>query len=364
MSENASSVWRSIEDQATQDAWFDALNIPRSWMSEHALLAMHVWILHRRHMLDFFAEGEFNGRLADKHLFDEFWKDTEWRIRTAKNADVSFNRQMELVQKGSFMDMFEYDAGLAIPDDDNMELAGALYRSIFQSRPGVDARLPLLLADWLRAEVWNVLTQPKEDVYRGWITWSPALGDSPDKRLEAKKEHFLGEWREHTWIDGSVYFYNTVTHERTEQLEDVPKEGFYPRRRWALINHLKELREQQRLSEDWAEDLARIEAREEARAQLTGEPGSPMEATAAFAAEQAAAAAALDEAASAAAAAATPALPSGSGITRAEAEGQAAEVAFPPPSRDAGSADAEAEYPSGGSAASFKGGSSEGSDRR
>lgn len=83
-----------------------------------------------------------------------------------------------MVQKSTFMDFFEYDNGIAVVDDDNMELAGALYRGIFQSDESIDTANVLLLADWVRNEVWNILTHPKEDFYRGWITWSPALGET------------------------------------------------------------------------------------------------------------------------------------------------------------------------------------------
>lgn len=273
MGENAATVFRSIEEQATQDAWFEALGIPRTWLSEHSLIALHVWIIHRRHMLDFHAEGEFCGRQADKLLFEEFWRDTEWRIRSARNSDVSFNRQMDLVQKSTFMDMFEYDAALAVVDDDNMELAGALFRSVFQARPSVDSRVVLLLADWVRAEVWNVFTQPAQDVYRGWITWSPALGETREQRLHRQREQFLGEWREHTWIDGSVYFYNTVTHDRTEDLATLPPQALYGRRRWALTNHLRQLRTAGNLPDAWATELERIEEVEAQREALCGAPG-------------------------------------------------------------------------------------------
>lgn len=98
---------------------------------------------------------------------------------------MSVNKQLEMVQKATFMDMFEYDAGISVTDDDNLELAGALFRGIFQSDENVDSETVLLLADWVREEVWNMLTHPKEDFYRGWITWSPSLGETKEGTTSA-----------------------------------------------------------------------------------------------------------------------------------------------------------------------------------
>lgn len=234
---NADAVWRSIEEQATHDCWFEALNLRRTFMTEHALLTMHVWILHKRHMLDFFGEGLFNGRLADKELFTRFWDDTQLRIRNAGIEEMSVNKQLEMLQKASFMDMFEYDAALRM-DDDNMELSAAVFKGVFQSDENANIEDVIRLADWLRREVANILTQPKEDVYRGWITWSPAVGETREQRLDRQRALFAGEWREKLWVDGSLYFFNTITEEVSRK---CPPEGLYGRRRFALANHLKHL---------------------------------------------------------------------------------------------------------------------------
>lgn len=45
-------------------------------------------------------------------------------------------------------------------------------------------------------------------------------------RLIRQKRMFRGEWRESIWVDGSIYFYNTVTGENTKE---IPEEGLYPK---------------------------------------------------------------------------------------------------------------------------------------
>ncbi len=45
-------------------------------------------------------------------------------------AEISVNKQLEGVQKVTFDDMFGYDAAIKSLEDDNMELAGALWKCV------------------------------------------------------------------------------------------------------------------------------------------------------------------------------------------------------------------------------------------
>jgi len=45
-------------------------------------------------------------------------------------AEISVNKQLEGVQKITFDDMFGYDAAIKSLEDDNMELAGALWKCV------------------------------------------------------------------------------------------------------------------------------------------------------------------------------------------------------------------------------------------
>lgn len=45
---NSEALFRSIEEQATQEVWWQALGLPKNWITEHSLLALHVWIFHNR----------------------------------------------------------------------------------------------------------------------------------------------------------------------------------------------------------------------------------------------------------------------------------------------------------------------------
>lgn len=108
-----------------------ALSLPRTWIVEHALLALHVWILHNRFKVDYNVSGDFSGRRMQEQLFERLWEDTTMRIRNAGVAEMSVNKQLELVQKGSFDEMFAYDAAIKVDDDDNMELAAAVWKCVW-----------------------------------------------------------------------------------------------------------------------------------------------------------------------------------------------------------------------------------------
>lgn len=58
----------------------------RTWISEHAVLALHVWLLANRFKVDYNCSGLYCGRRMQEQLFERFWEDTTLRIR---NAGVS-----------------------------------------------------------------------------------------------------------------------------------------------------------------------------------------------------------------------------------------------------------------------------------
>lgn len=60
-----------------------ALGIPHTWITENALIALHVWILHNRFKVDYNVAGDFNGRRMQEQLFERLWEDTTLRIRNA-----------------------------------------------------------------------------------------------------------------------------------------------------------------------------------------------------------------------------------------------------------------------------------------
>ena len=75
-------------------------------------------------------------------------------------------------------------------------------------------------------------------MYRGWITWGPAIGETDADRLDRQRRMLEGEWREALHADGRVYFYHTATAER--RWDPPPDGALYGRRRFALTRYLDE----------------------------------------------------------------------------------------------------------------------------
>lgn len=202
------TLFRSVEEQATAGAWWDALRLPRTWIVEHSMLALHVWILHNRFKVDYNVRpADFNGRRMQEELFARLWEDTTLRIRNAGVQELSVNKQLERVQHATFDAMFGYDAALRVVEsDDGMELAAAVWRGVFREDEGADTEAVLRLADYARREVVGVLAQPREDVYRGWVSWGPAAGESVGERAARQRRMLEGEWRDALSPTGRLFF--------------------------------------------------------------------------------------------------------------------------------------------------------------
>ena len=124
---------------------------------------------------------------------------------------------------------------LQVTDDDNMELAGVLWKGVFREAEDSDTEAVLRLADYVRRETVNVVLHPKEDLYRGWVSWGPCVGETAEERVARKRRLLEGEWRDAVHVDGRVFFYHTTTHERRW---DPPAEGLTARRTVALARLL------------------------------------------------------------------------------------------------------------------------------
>jgi len=226
-------LFRSAEEQGTQAAWWGALRLPRTWMAEHALIALHVWVLSTRLRVDYnVRDADFNGRRMQAELFERLWEDTSRRIRNAGVVEMSVNKQLQTVQRVTVDDFRGYDEAMKmVGEDEGMELAAALWRGVFREDEGADTAAVLALADYAVGEVLSVAVQPREDVYRGWVSWGPAVGETGAERVARQRAMLEGQWRDALDVRGRLYFYHTRSGEKRW---DPPEAGFYNRRRFAL----------------------------------------------------------------------------------------------------------------------------------
>lgn len=73
------------KEQAERNLWHKYADIPDDFHSKHALLNIHIWLIHQRLL----TTPDAHARKAIQELFfDEFWEDTLLRIREAGVAEM------------------------------------------------------------------------------------------------------------------------------------------------------------------------------------------------------------------------------------------------------------------------------------
>ena len=64
--------------------WRESLWVKSDFRSQHGLILMHVWVVHRR----LIKEGS-EGKKVQEALFDVFWDDTSARLRAMDVPEIS-----------------------------------------------------------------------------------------------------------------------------------------------------------------------------------------------------------------------------------------------------------------------------------
>ncbi len=91
------------------------LGLTSDFRSQHAMLSMHIWFLHRRLLAASEIEKNSNQGKASFHLlvqeelFDIFWNDTQVRIRAAGINELMVNKHLKDAQQQTFLQITQYD---------------------------------------------------------------------------------------------------------------------------------------------------------------------------------------------------------------------------------------------------------------
>lgn len=238
--------------------------IGSDFRSKQMILVLHIWMIHKRLMV----EGK-PALLIQEALFDELWEDTSNRIRAQGIGELSVNRYLKDVQGYSFRCCVELDHVLSLPptaplvnpsgseDEKDVvyhsyeerildELAGALWRGVYLRREDVPEDHVLALAEYVRREQLSLLDLSQQAIFEGRILWGKppawkkrssiqhiedADGQLHDNQVDAAKseeqkekerqrrEKILqvikerGIWREAVAPDGRKYYWNSKTRE-------------------------------------------------------------------------------------------------------------------------------------------------------
>ena len=180
-------------------------------------------------------------------MFDELWDDTCIRIRNAGVNEMMVNARLQDVQGYSFRTCMELDHAMTFNNEDERteEIAGSLWRTVFNRNNDIEPDHVLELAEYVKAEHKGMLEVSADAIIEGRIEfggvgnlWASKTKDTaPKKQMKGGKyvdtasaddAEIVGAldstsgWKTNLSSSGAVYYYNTETRETSWE---VP-EGF------------------------------------------------------------------------------------------------------------------------------------------
>lgn len=207
--------------------WFGPGRIPRDFRNRHALLTMHIWLLHKRLISDKFDED--SALMIQEELFNILWEDTMCRIRKEGVNELLVNKNLLQVQQYTFLHLTNYDhiytELLDKPAERLKELRKLVWQHIFVRDEAVKSRTDHLdrIAWYIEANYQNIIMEWPDDYYRsGRVAWVnlPDFDDLKDEKGTAMPvnplhpEDILPEpWLKSITLKGIEYYWNPVTME-------------------------------------------------------------------------------------------------------------------------------------------------------
>ncbi len=228
----ARSLFFNGKNQAELPHWYTAGKIANDFRSRQTMIMIHVWMLHSRLL----KEGT-KGTMLQECMFDELWDDTCIRIRNAGINEIMVTKRLGEVQGYSFRSCLELDQAMTMASDDEKveEIAGALWRGVYQRNNDIEPDHVLEMANYIRLEAASVQELPSDAILEGRVAfgsidhlWAGASAKNKISRTGGVKKYVLagaesssgaggdeGEWRTNLSSKGTVYYYHSKTRETT-----------------------------------------------------------------------------------------------------------------------------------------------------
>ncbi len=230
----ARSLFFNSKNHSELPHWYNVGKIPNDFRSKQTLIMVHVWMLHRRLLV----EGS-RGTTLQECMFDELWDDTSIRIRNAGIGEMMVNKRLSEVQSYSFRACMELDQAMTNSTEDEKleEIAGSLWRGVYQRNNDIEPDHVLEMAAHIKSEAYSMLEIDSTAFLEGRIAfnsidhlWLPEK-DKNKKEMKGGKyvsttggaeqteaePNAAGVWRTNLSSNGTIYYYNTKTRETSWQ---------------------------------------------------------------------------------------------------------------------------------------------------
>jgi len=209
--------------------WFGPARVSREFRSRHAILTLHIWLLHKRLLHD--TVDKDGALLVQEELFNILWEDTICRIRKEGVNELLVNKNLMKVQQYTFLHLTHYDHAytefLNKPEERLKELRKLLWQHVYLRDESLEDWNDLLdrLAWYVDANYRNIMQDWPYDYYRqsrvAWVNLPDYEGlcDAQGQPVEANPVHeddvVPKPWLRNITLRGVDYYWNPETKATT-----------------------------------------------------------------------------------------------------------------------------------------------------
>ena len=97
----AESLFQAATRQSQDPRWYGPARVKREFRPRHAVLTLHVWLLHKRLLADQYDHD--NALTIDEEMFNILWDDSLCRIRQTGAMELAVNKHLQKVQQYTFL---------------------------------------------------------------------------------------------------------------------------------------------------------------------------------------------------------------------------------------------------------------------
>jgi len=217
-------LFRSAEQRSSDPIWYNEGRIGRQFRPRHAMLTLHVWLLHKRLVAD--THDPHTSLLIQEELFDILWNNTRARIRAEGVNELTVNKHLKDVQQVTFQQCTHLDHAFSDFETTDFEkrseeIAAAIWMHILlKDEEALNDHIRRLTA-YVEYQFTNILHQLPDKYFReGRIAWGSIpdfseMADNEGNPLEEptihKDDWLPGKWASAITEAGETYYWNIET---------------------------------------------------------------------------------------------------------------------------------------------------------